>query len=476
MNIVIKKNSLIFSTICSIISIFLIGIEFIYIAIPFFMGLLLLLESIELGVRKGGTLFHPYVFVSLILIWVLVLSPVASIYYQQYLFYPPKEIDWKKWVNITCWFYLFLIIFHYLIGMVFLKNHQENKTKFTLNKRSAFLVCSFFLLFSLICQVIVYAKFGGITGYMTTWTEDRNEFDGMGSLFMLAEPFPILALITLCLFVKKEDLKHPLFFVIITFLIFFILKLLFGGFRGSRSNTIWGLFWFAGIIHLYYFKLKKIHLISGLVFLVVFMNLYSIYKSFGVDAFSMQYSIEDTGRFEDNPTVTILLNDFSRIGLHAYMLFQYFDFGFYDIKYGQTYLSTLNKLIPLWNEIDLYSKNSAGSEILYDRKSSLVFQDYYNSRIYGAYGEAILNFGPIIAIWIFGIYSFLIVLLDNFTRTISKTDPYLLLIPFLSNLSLMSLLADSDNFLFFFFKNGILIILFLFLIRKFSMKKTREFK
>jgi hypothetical protein len=404
MNIVIKKNNLFFSAICSIISIFLIGIDFIYIAIPFFVGLIFLLESIELGLRSGGTLFHPYIFVSLVLIWVLVFSPVASIYYQQYLFYPPKQIDWNKWVSITCWFYLLLIISHYFIGLIFLKKYIENKTTYyKLNKKYALLISFIFLSFSMICQILVYAKFGGITGYMTTWTEDRTEFDGMGSLFMLAEPFPILALMTLCLFVKKENLKHPLIFVTVIFLVFFILKLLFGGFRGSRSNTIWGLFWFAGIIHLYYFRLKKIHLIIGLIFLIIFMNLYSIYKSFGVDAFSMQYSMEDTGRFEENPTITILLNDFSRIGLHAFMLFQYFDFGFYDIKYGQTYLSTISKLIPLWSDIDIYSKNSAGSEILYDRKSSLIFQDYYNSRVYGAYGEAILNFGPVLAVFIFGI-------------------------------------------------------------------------
>ncbi|WP_168396855.1 hypothetical protein [Acinetobacter indicus] len=469
MRIAVHKNNFLFSIICSLLSAVMVGIDFVYIAIPFFLGSLCLLEAISLGYRRGGTLFHPYLFVSLILIWVLILSPIASLYYKQYLFLSPKEIDWNKWVYICFWFYFFIAILHYICGLFFLKKVSPSVVRYELKKRSALFICSLFLVFSLLCQIFVFAKFGGIMGYMTTWSEDRTEFDGLGTLLMLAEPFPILALLSLCLFVKKEDLKRPLLFIVSIFIIFFILKLLFGGFRGSRSNTIWGLFWFAGIVHLYYFKLKKSHLITGLIFLMIFMNVYSLYKSFGVDAFSMQYSLEDTGRFEDNPTITILLNDFSRIGLHSYMLYQYYDFSFYDIKFGQTYLFTLNKVLPFWSEIDLYSKNSAGSEILYDRKSSLVFQDFHNSRVYGAYGEAFLNFGPVLAVFIFGLFSTFIAFIDNLVRKFSNTDPYLFLIPFFANFSLMCLLVDSDNLLFFFFKNGFLVFLFLFSVKKFAM-------
>lgn len=474
MNVVVKKNNIAFSLICGLLTFLIIGVDFVYIAIPFLLGMLSLLEAVSLGIKKGGTLFHPYVFVSLILVWALILSPILSIYVKQYLFYSPKEIDWNKWVYICFWFYFFISIFHYLLGVIFLKKVCKNSVEFILKKKIALLICACFLLFSLVCQIAIYAKFGGISGYMTTWTEDRDEFDGLGMLFMLAEPFPILALLSLCLFFRKEDLKKPLLFIFIFFIAFFVLKLLFGGFRGSRSNTIWGLFWFAGIVHLYYFKLKKIHLIMGVIFLITFMNVYSIYKSFGVDAFSMQYSLEDTGRFENNPTITILLNDFSRIGLHSYMLYQYYDFNFYDIKFGQTYLSTLSKFLPFGGDFELYNKNSAGSEILYDKKSSLIFNDFHNSRIYGAYGEAFLNFGPVIAVFIVGLFSTLIIYIDNFVRRFSQTDPYLFLIPFLSNFALMCILVDSDNLLFFFFKNGFLVILFLFLIKKFAMIKRYD--
>ena len=96
MRIVVHKNNFLFSIICSLLSALMVGIDFVYIAIPFFLGMLCLLEAINLGSKKGGTIFHPYLFVSLILVWVLILSPIASLYYKQYLVLPPKEIDWNK--------------------------------------------------------------------------------------------------------------------------------------------------------------------------------------------------------------------------------------------------------------------------------------------------------------------------------------------------------------------------------------------
>lgn len=470
--IAIKQNNIFFSLIVSLILIVIMGTESVILILPTFIGILLLLETISYAIDKGDSFFHPVVFTSFILMWVLVFSPVISIIYKSYLFLPPKNINWNFWMGIISWFYVFCIIIFYIFVKIFLRKRAVNQ-KVLFNKNKVLLIGVVFLGISLLCQIAVYIKFGGIIGYMTAWTESRDSFDGLGFLFMFSEPFPILSLIVLCILIDPEKIKRPLFFIIIIFIIFFILKLFFGGFRGSRSNTVWGLFWFAGVIHLYFFRLKTIHFVIGLTFLAIFMNLYSLYKSFGIDAFSGNYSLQDTGRFEDNPTVTILLNDFSRAPLHAYLLSQYFDFGFYDVKFGQTYLSAISKVIPFFNETEIYSKNSAGSEILYDRKSGLVFGDYFNSRIYGAYGEGLLNFGPFIAVLIFGIFSSFIVFLDNFVRSLNKSNPYYLMIPFLSNLSIMLLITDLDNIIFFILKNGLFIYLFIYLIFLFATKKNR---
>lgn len=473
--ITISQNNLFLSLIVSIVLILIMGSDAAILILPTFMGMFLLLEIITFSISKGGSLFHPVVFTSFVLMWVLVFSPVVSVASESYLFLSPKEINWNYWVGITTWFYLLCIILYYTLVQSFLVRKTVVGVV-TYNKKRILLIGFCFLTVSLICQILVYIKFGGIIGYMTSWTENRDDFDGLGFLFMFSEPFPILALIILCMLVDPEKIKRPLLFLIITFIVFFILKLLFGGFRGSRSNTVWGIFWFAGIVHLYFFRLKVVHVIFGLIFLTIFMNLYSLYKSFGIDAFSGEYTLQDTGRFDDNPTVTILLNDFSRAPLHAYLLSQYFDYGAYEIKFGQTYLAAINKIIPIFDVTELYSKNSAGSEILYDRKSNLMFGDYFNSRIYGAYGEGLLNFGPFIAVSAFGFFSLFIVLLDNFTRTLNKYHPYYLIIPFFSNLSIILLITDLDNVIFFILKNGFMVFILAYLILLFAVKKDRGTK
>lgn len=473
-DITIQKKNLLISLTINILILCFLGIEAVLLALPTFISLFLILEIISNSLNKGGSFFHPIIFSSIVIMWALVFSPVFSIFYESYLVLSPRQINWNYWLGILAWFYMACIIVYYINIKIFLREINP-KQKNDFNKNKILIIGIIFLLISLFCQIAVYVKFGGIIGYMTSWTESREEFDNLGLLFMFAEPFPVIALILFCLLIDPEKVKSPLLILIFIFIVFFILKLLFGGFRGSRSNTIWGVFWFAGIVHLYFFRLRIVHFILGLVFLIIFMNLYSLYKSFGIDAFSLQHSLQDTGRFEDNPTLSILLNDFSRASLHAFMLSQYFDYGFYEWKFGQTYLSTISKIIPLFSPEDIYSKNSAGSEILYNRESQLLYQDYHNSRIYGAYGEGFLNFGPFFAVIFFGFFSLFIVYLDNLSRTFNKYDPYYLMIPFLSNFSIMLLLTDSDNILFFTLKNGFMVFVFIMLVYIFTLRK-KNFK
>ena len=74
----------------------------------------------------------------------------------------------------------------------------------------------------------------------------------------------------------------------------------------------------------------------------------------------------------------------------------------YKLKYGQTYASSLFKLIPGFESPFGYeNKNSAGAELFYGQTVNAEHSYYYNSRIYGLYGEGLLNFGPFIPILFF---------------------------------------------------------------------------
>ncbi|ELC9581322.1 hypothetical protein RJY99_002256 [Vibrio vulnificus] len=441
------------------------GFESVYFLFPTILSSLLLADLISRTI-KLSTIFHPVPFVSLMLIWSMVCAPYVAYGSGYNIALPPKEIDWLIWQSATSHIYFLCILLYYLGARMGFSTVCKPKKYTFRNKSNVIIISAIFLSLSLTVQILVFEKFGGISGYVDVWSDDRMQFKGLGFFLIIAEAFPIL-LAFFILYTYRDDRKSLYFFVGLI-LVFFILKLVFGGMRGSRSNTIWGLFWLGGVIHISYYRFKKIHFIAGATFLVAFMSIYSLYKSFGMDGFSGEYTIEDTGRYEGNPVLGVLVTDFSRTGEHSYILHEYFNTTDYDIKYGNTYISSLFKLIPgVDSPFGKVDKNFAGAQLFYGHYNINPDHSYfYNSRIYGLYGEGLLNFGPILPIFLFFFVGALIGIIHKFSISISYSDPRIYIVPFVSNLCLMLLLADSDNIIFFAFKNGLFVILFIFLILK----------
>lgn len=444
------------------INFFLNGGEGVYFAAPVFISSFLLFQLIQ-QTLKNTTIFHPVPFVSLILLWSMVCSPFVAYGSGYNVALPPKEIDWLTWHVMTSILYTFCVLFFY-VGI--------RKSQFITFSPAYYVKSSYtkihyiglsLLLLTFIMQVVVFMKFGGVEGYINVWSSDRDQFKGLGVLLIVAEAFPILFAFYILLNIKTT--RKTIIFFILLLITFFLIKLVFGGFRGSRSNTIWGLFWLAGVIHIVFYRFSKVHFIAGTLFLVSFMSLYSIYKTFGVEAFSGDYTLQDTGRYEGSTSLGVLLTDFSRAGEHAFILHEYFNRDDYDVKLGQTYAFSFFKLLPGLNSpFGHADKNSAGAELFYGQSVDPEFSYFYNSRIYGLYGEGLLNFGPFIPVVFFIVIGFLIGIFHNYFSSLSHQDPRCYLIPFVSNLGLMLVLADSDNIVFFAFKNGLLAVIFIGLV------------
>src|SRR5690606_8435257 len=97
---------------------------------------------------------------------------------------------------------------------------------------------------------------------------------------------------------------------------------------------------------------------------------------------------------------------------------------------------------------------------------------FHNSRIFGLYGEAMLNFGPLLAVLAFLPAGYIIGRMDLWSRSLQASDSRILLVPLISNCALMLILADSDNLVFFAFKNGLLPFLFVLLISRIFISKS----
>lgn len=441
---------------------------FVQVAIGSALLLVLLKESVD----RGGTIFHPVPLTCIILLWAFVFSPVVSVYTDYYLALPPKLIDYEKWIWYVSWIYTVILVFLFLGVLLGSKiKSAVNDIRSPVRSRVLF-YAPLFLGVTALLQIYVYASMGGLVGYMRTWTDSKESFDGLGLVFMVAEAFPIIAMfVVLILFSGKNEIerRRSILLVTVLFLGFFVLKMLFGGFRGSRSNTIWGLFWFAGVIHLYFYRLKLIHFLFGLGFLSFFMVSYSLYKTYGVESFSGEYSLEDTNRFEGaHPLLVVAQGDFARTGVHALLLHEYFDRNDYELKWGRTYITSFLSMMPLVSTpFTPDNKSTAGAELFYGQTNLQPGSSHYhNSRIYGLYGEGLFNFGPVIPLILFLCAGFLIGWLDAWARSLSKIDARRLLIPFIANASFIMLMSDFDNTIFFLVKNGLVAILFLILVTK----------
>lgn len=463
---------LLFLLIINILAVILLGATYLFIFIPVNVSIVILLKVYFSASKYGSTIFHPLPLTSIILIVSFVLAPIVSIGFNTFLFAAPRNIDWSKWMIVLSWLYFIgIILFYFGNQLAFRRIYNKKFLPVTVKKIRFLWISLFFLLITLASQLFVFYKYGGFLSYLTKWTESRDEFDGLGLWYMLAEPFPIIFLIFILLWFGKEKFNKNIVGLIVLFLVFFTLKIFFGGLRGSRSNTIWGLFWFAGIIHLYLFRLRIPHVLAGVIFFLTFMSSYTIYKTYGVEAFSGDYSIEDTNRFESNPLIGIYLGDFSRGTINAYQIAQIEELGGYEIKYGQTYIASLSKIIPPLNSVyNGHSKNSAGAEILNNTKVSVEEGNFHNSRVYGIYGEGILNFGVYFGLLAFFVLGVVVTTLDNICRKHLSQTIFIMLIPFLSNLAFAIAVSDSDNLVFFTFKNGLVIFIYLFIVNKFCVK------
>ncbi|PZE20475.1 hypothetical protein [Paenibacillus xerothermodurans] len=412
-------------------------------------------------------LFDPAGLLGIFSLHFFFLAPIMHVnagYWLPYVF--TTVDDWRPWVGGMA----FLNFVGLIIYRIFRNGNftQKNATLWELNKKQFLMLAGIALFVSGLLQAYVYFISGGILGYIRLYTESRESFNGMGWIFMLSESFPILALMAYVIWAQDKKWVKKWAVIFLVLVVFFLLKLLFGGLRGSRSNTIWGLIWAVGIIHIWIRPFTKKILILALIPLVLFMYIYGFYKAAGLDglsAFLQGGTARQAVESQNNRGLeTTLLGDLGRTDVQAYLLYQAFHNTSYEYALGRTYVGTLCLLIPsfIWQDRP-QTKVKEGTQILYEIESSSYTGSITSSRIYGLAGETLLNYG-----WAAIPFSF--ILLGIYVRRIrclllklKQCDARLLVYPFLMTTCLLLLGSDSDNMLFIFIKNGFLPFLVIFL-------------
>ena len=163
-------------------------------------------------------------------------------------------------------------------------------------------------LVALVAQAYVFYHSGGIAGIiqraMTTHETGQMETTGLGLFEMAGHASPTIVLMYLSLVRQKRRLPPASYATTLALIVVLaVAQFLVAGFDGSRSTTVWSLFWLVGIVHHYWRPIDRRSVFVGLTVIIVFLYLYGFYKNAGTEAIetlaeggSLNELEEDTGR------------------------------------------------------------------------------------------------------------------------------------------------------------------------------------
>jgi hypothetical protein len=418
------------------------------------------------------------------------LAPLLHVLWDIWLQYVVPPPDWREWLGWMGIVNTIGIIVYRITYVTWSPPRRvpTSRTIWELDKHRSIVMFGGLMLVSILLQSWVYLHFGGISGFIDAYMEGEQNFgnteagvgfNGFGWIFMISESFPILAIFVIAYFIRATN-KKPGWPGLLTILgLYFVLVMLFGGLKGSRSNTIWALFWGLGVIHFWVRRVTPQIVLLGTVFLLVFMYLYGFYKSVGVqalDAFQGSETRNELSRKTGRTLSGSLLGDLARADVQSLELYKMTATpSEYDYAWGGTYLGALSILIPRAIWPDRPPDKSRWTTELESGPGSYVPGIWQSSHVVGLAGEAMLNFGPLAVPLAYAALGLMVGATRRWLSQLSPDDSRFLLAPLVVMFSFILLVSDSDNDIFFLFKFGFIpLVAVFFSSRRFVETETAE--
>lgn len=412
-------------------------------------------------------LFDPNGLIGLLGYHFFFLAPILMVSWNYRMMYlPDQPEDYRAWLGgmamMNC---AGLLTYRWVRKKVALRILRSQARKlhtyhvWKIEPKRFWVFLSLSTLVSCVTQAWIFVSFGGIRGYMNTytdWLSGQDLFHGSALVFAIAESSPILLVIGVAVWARGKQKTWITLSILVCLLA--MLEFIVGGLRGSRSNVIWSLFWIAGIVHLYVRRFPRILALAALCVLYGFVSLYAAYKQNGSILFdklaiSGDYSaVSDTA---ESPA-TVLVGDFSRCDVQAYLFYKIFTQQLPSYALGQSYLGALTMIVPnvLWQDrpstIVKWTTNAEYGTGAYESGS------LQSSRVYGIAGEAMLNFGPAGLLFAYAVLGTAVAAVRVFMRKLQSDDSRLFILPFIINFLFLLLLNDSDNGVFYLIKYGLM--------------------
>ncbi|HEY0673480.1 MAG TPA: hypothetical protein VGD27_14475 [Longimicrobiales bacterium] len=409
--------------------------------------------------------YDPAGIIGLLGVYLFFVAPLLHVRWDFWMRYVQPPADWRDWLGAMAILNCVGLVTYRAARAWVARAPRPFRTVRMLDERRLWILLPALLVITAFAQFWVYDRFGGLLGYIQAYEQPGESFQGMGIVFMLSESFPILALIAFAALTTRFPKLSSWWVLALVMIAFFALKILFGGLRGSRSNTVWGLFWAIGIIHLWIRPLPRRTLLAGVPLLAAFMFGYGLYKADGLNGLTAILNPPRALELATRSGRTLrstLLSDLGRSDVQAYTLYRVQNTPPSEWGWGRTYLGGLAILIPR----SIYpgrppTKVKEGTDITYDRGAYDAGR--VSRRVYGLSGEALLNVGLIGVPIVFLLWGLYVGLLRRAYYGLARYDARRLLLPLWINLAIVMLIGDSDNVVFFTVKNATLPLLVLLL-------------
>ncbi len=444
-------------------SIFITGVVFVlalltniiifewYVILSFLAGGLILTDLLKI-VRNPEFLKDPFFYADIILIFDSFFAPVFHSYTGVWLAFLSPPDDWTPYANTLSLMYfsglvLFFISKNILLDFSYSLGKKKSRKKVWLPSRKSLTILFLLMIGSFFLQTYFYTSLGGIKGYISHYGEE-DRFSGYGLFFIFSEIFPLIFLLSYFIISRFKKIYTTKLVSDLFLVVLFLSCLYFGGLRGSRSNTIFTILQAWLLIHLTVRKFTKREFFIAISLFCLFMYFGNLYKrtrgEFVLNNFSVEQQLENSG-FEQ-----IIANNLSRYSIQGYLIYKYEPMG-YQPKYGKIYLGDVMKYLPSQSLKEIYlDKRKAGTEII----SGTDAWNYGDktSRVFGFMGESILNWGPLLAPFMFILLAYVLYKLRKYIFSLDRNDIRLFLVPLIINMVFILVHGDLDNVVFFVIK------------------------
>jgi hypothetical protein len=428
-------------------------------------GILTASDGIE-WLRGRIDLYDPVGIIGIAGVHFFFLAPLLHVKWDLWMGSVAPPPDWRDWLGYMAVFNVGGLLMYRLSRSVatFLPIPSESVT-WQISPAKTQSIGFILTAIATIAQICVYREFGGIEGYMDTRLAAPAAFEGMGWVFMISESAPLLALFMLVSYLNGRRVSWSI--IVSATLVMFGLQLIFGGLRGSRSETVSALFWFVGCVHFLIRPVAKRLLLTGSMFILAFLYFYGFYKAVGKTAAEVVFDSEQRAQISQRTGRSfeaVLVGDLARADVQAFTLYRLWDDNFkFTYARGRTYLGSLSLLIPRFLLPGRpETKLKEGTEIE-TGAGSYIPSAWSTSRVFGLAGEAMLNFGPFAAPLAYIVFGLVVGLFRVGVRRFPPGDARFLLVPFGVYLSVTLLAGDSDNVVFGMIKDGFMPFLFVVL-------------